>query len=149
MDPITTALVAAIGAAAKDTVSALAKQACERLKQTVLARFAAKPEVESAVKMLEKDPAAPPLKDYLHDKLKAAGAETHGDLIQQANDLLALLAKENALPRENYQAVQTGSGGLAQGSGATAAGAGGIAIGGSVHLTGDGNAFGVGNTVRE
>jgi hypothetical protein len=148
MDPITTALVAAAGAAAKDTLSVLAKQAFQTLKEAVVARFSAQPAVKGAVETLENDPSSPQLQAYLHEKLKEADAPSHADLVRQANDLLALLAKENALPRETYQAVQTGRGGLAQGRGAVAAGAGGVAVGGSVTLSGDGHAFGVGNTVH-
>jgi hypothetical protein len=92
MDPITTAIVAALGAIAGGAGHAVggnvATDAYEKLKSTLERRFGNDSEVVKSVENLETRPDSPGRKQTLEEEVKASGADQDHEVRQAAQELL-------------------------------------------------------------
>jgi hypothetical protein len=132
MDPLTLiigALAAGAAASAKDTAAQAIKDAYAGFKRSLIARFGARPELQSAIEQVEKRPESEARQMVLNEELEAAGVREYGDLLRDAEALLKMLEAQGLFSPADFEASLVGSGAIAQGWGAVAAGKGGIAIG--------------------
>ncbi|HLO33894.1 MAG TPA: hypothetical protein VK249_32405 [Anaerolineales bacterium] len=110
MDPITTAIVAAIGAGAVSGATKVAEQAISdaysKLKELIGKKFGAKSKVVKAVKELEANPQSEGRKGVLKEEVAAAKADQDQELLQLAQSLLKNI---KALPG-GTQIIQTAIG---------------------------------------
>ncbi|GJL62686.1 MAG: hypothetical protein NPIRA04_13400 [Nitrospirales bacterium] len=142
-DPVTliiSALAGGAAAAGKEVVSQAVKDAYVGLKKLIQSKFESKPMVSATLQTLEKKPKSPDIQGVVETTLLDVGADQDKEIQAQAEQLLAVLEKENLLPKTLYQAKVEGSGAVAQGPGAVATGAGGVAVGGHIQgnvTTGD------------
>ena len=143
MDPITTAIVAALAAGVLSGTQTVAAQAVQdayaALKAQIRAKFGDESDLADAVDKLEARPDSAPRKSVLAEEVERAGADKDADLLALAQALLEALPPQG----DTYTATLTGDGAIAQGKGATAVGKGGVYIGGDARgntiVTGDGN----------
>lgn len=149
MEPLTlivSTLAAGAAAASKDIIAQAVKDAYNTLKCLILHRVASKTEVRDALEHLEKKPASEARRNVLKEELETAGFSEDESVMKQAQALLDLLKAHGLLSSDTYNAKQTGSGAIAQGSGAMAAGERGVAIKGDVKkskiITGNDNVIG-------
>ena len=98
MDPITTAIVAALGAGAVSGLTEASKAAIadtySRLKNLLANKFGGESEVVQAVKELEGKPASSARKELLAEEIAAVHAEQDEEIEAQAVHLLTLLQPE-------------------------------------------------------
>jgi hypothetical protein len=110
MDPITTAIVAAIAAGAVVGVTKVAGQvvvdAYAKLKELLGKKFGAKSNIVKAVKDLEANPKSAARKEVVKEEVAAVKADQDKDLIQAAQ---ALIKTVKALPG-GVQIIQTAIG---------------------------------------
>ncbi len=123
MDPITTAILAAIAAGAVAGAAKVGEQAIvdayTGLKELLKRKFGAKSEVVKAVKALETKPDSAARKDVVKEEVAAAKADQDPELLQAAQ---ALLDKIGARPG-GVQIIQQATGSyIAQASGGSTAG---------------------------
>jgi hypothetical protein len=131
MEPTTTtlltALVAGAAAATAEAVGQAIKDAYNGLKQLVIQKFSAKADVEKAIRGVESKPDSPGRQMTLKEELESAveadpTAAQDQALLDQAQKLLTLLQQAGHLAAASVKITQTGSGGIAIGTGAKAAG---------------------------
>ena len=99
MDPITiivSALVAGAAAGATSIAEDAIKEAYAGLKELVLRNFGGQRAVAQAVELVEKDPEAAGRQEFLKGELEATDAATDTEILQVAQELLALLQPETA-----------------------------------------------------
>lgn len=110
MDPITTAIVAAIAAGAITGVTKVGEQAIvdaySKLKELLKKKFGPKSEAIKAVKALEANPKSAARKEVVKEEIAAAKADQDPELLQAAQ---ALLKSVKALPG-GMQIIQTAIG---------------------------------------
>jgi hypothetical protein len=110
MDPITTAIVAALTAGAVSGATKVAEQAVSegynKLKELLGKKFGAKSKVVKAVKDLEANPKSAARKEVVKEEVAAVKADQDQELLQIAQSLLKNL---KALPG-GTQIVQTAIG---------------------------------------
>jgi len=110
MDPITTAILAAVSAGAIAGVTKAGEQiivdAYGKLKELLGKKFGIKSKVVKAVKDLEANPKSEARKAVMKEELSAAKADQDKDLLQAAQ---ALLKSVKALPG-GTQIIQTAMG---------------------------------------
>jgi hypothetical protein len=98
MDPITTAIIAAIAAGATAGVTESAKQAVvdayEALKALLKKKFGGHSEVVKSVEGLETRPDSSSRKNVLQEEVTTAKADQDPDLIQAAQVLLDLIGAQ-------------------------------------------------------
>jgi hypothetical protein len=92
MDPITTAIIAAIGAGAASSAKEVAAQAITdaygKLKELLGKKFGARSKVVKAVKELEANPKSEGRQGVLNEEVVAAKADQDQELLQIAQALL-------------------------------------------------------------
>jgi hypothetical protein len=115
MEPITTAIIAALTAGAISGVTEAAKKAISDgysgLKALIHKKFGSKTDVTDAIAKLEAKPDSPGRQQTLAEELRAANASADSELLGAANSLLELI---KALP-QGEQHVQHAEGiGIAQ-----------------------------------
>ena len=128
MDPVSTAIIAALSAGAASGVTDAAKQAMvdayHGLKALISKRFGSDSEVGNAIEKLQAKPDSDGRKQTLAEELKAVNAAAEPDLVTAAQSLLALI---KALPQGEPHIQQAKGIGIAQASGGSSA---------SVHIHG-------------
>jgi len=110
MDPVTTAILAAVSAGAIAGVTKAGEQAIvdayAKLKELLGKKFGAKSKVVKAVKDLEANPKSEARKAVMKEEVAAAKADQDKDLLQAA---LVLIKSVKALPG-GTQIIQTAMG---------------------------------------
>lgn len=110
MDPITTAIVAALGAGVASGATKVAQQAVSdaynKLKELLGKKFGAKSNVVKAVKELEANPKSEARKGVVKEEVAAVKADQDQELLQLAQSLLKNL---KAIPG-GTQIIQTATG---------------------------------------
>jgi hypothetical protein len=110
MDPITTAILAAITAGAIAGITKVGEQvvvvAYGKLKEMIKEKFGARSKLVNAVKELEANPKSAARKEVVKEEVAAARADQDKDLIQAAQ---ALIKTVKALPG-GTQIIQTAIG---------------------------------------
>ncbi|TCG04924.1 hypothetical protein BZM27_37505 [Paraburkholderia steynii] len=122
MDPVTTAIIAALSAAASGATTEVAQKAIldsyDGLKELLKKKFGTESDVVDAVDKLETKPDSDGRQKVLEEELSAAGAPADADIIRVAT---ALLEQIRTLPG-GTQPVQIAQGtGIAQAAGNSAA----------------------------
>ncbi len=111
MEPVTTAILAAIAAGATTGVTDTAKKAVgdayAGLKAVLQRKFASEGKMLEAVEKLEADPESAGWKETVGKEAASAGANEDEDLIAAAK---AVLAKLKELPAAEQQHIQTAIG---------------------------------------
>lgn len=117
MDPVSTAIIAALSAGAASGVTDAAKQAMvdayHGLKTLISKRFGSDSEVGNALEKLQAKPDSDGRKQTLAEELKAVNAAAEPDLVTAAQSLLALI---KALPQGEQHIQQAKGIGIAQAS---------------------------------
>jgi hypothetical protein len=110
MDPITTAIVAALGAGAISGATEVGEQiisdAYSKLKDLLGKKFGTKSKVVKAVKELESNPKSAARKEVVKEEVAAVQADQDTELLQLAQSLLKSI---KALPG-GTQIIQTATG---------------------------------------
>jgi len=110
MDPITTAILAALAAGAVSGATKVGEQvvsdAYAKLKELLGKKFGAKSKVVKAVKELEANPKSAARKEVVKEEVAAAKADQDKELLQAAQ---ALIKSVKALPG-GIQIIQTAIG---------------------------------------
>jgi len=106
MDPITTAIVAAISAGVTKVGEQVISDAYNKLKELLAKKFGTKSKVVKAVKELEANPKSTARKEVVKEEVAAAKADQDTELLQIAQSLLKSLKE---LPG-GTQIVQTAIG---------------------------------------
>ena len=84
MDPITTAIIAALANLSKDAI----KDSYNALKSALKKKFGSQSDLVDAVDKLEKKPDSEGRKAMLQEEVEIAKVNDHSDIIQLAQDLL-------------------------------------------------------------
>jgi len=110
MDPITTAIVAALAVGATSGVTEAGKQAIvdayNRLKSLLQKKFGSESEVIKAVEGLEKKPDSPSRQGTLNEEVVAIYADQDSEILYVAQALLTLLKDQPS----GKQHIQTATG---------------------------------------
>jgi hypothetical protein len=100
MDPITTAIIAAIVAGATAGVTKIGEQsivdAYIKLKDLLKQKFGAKSDVAKAIKELEAKPDSKARKEVLAEEVAVARADQDVELLRAAKDLLDIVKKKSS-----------------------------------------------------
>jgi hypothetical protein len=130
MDPITiivSALVAGATAGITSVAEQGVKESYNKLKELIQRKFGDKGDTLSAVEQVEKKPESSGRQQVLMEELADAGAGQDAQVLQAAQDLLALLQ-----PDSSQQAVADRGAAAATGRGAAQVGDGNIALTGDI-----------------
>jgi hypothetical protein len=115
MEPISTAIIAALTAGALSGVTESAKKAISDgysgLKALLHKKFGGKPEVTDAIAKLEAKPDSPGRQQTLAEELKATNVSADPELVGAAQTLLELI---NALPQGEQHIQHAVGTGIAQ-----------------------------------
>jgi disulfide oxidoreductase YuzD len=112
MDPITTAVLAALAKLAEPAI----KDSYEGLKTIIVRKFGAHHEVVRAVDNLEKKPDSAGRKETLKEEIVGSGAVADTEILAAANSLLAKL-KQQPGGEEIVHQVVTGNRNIFSGTG--------------------------------
>jgi hypothetical protein len=112
MDPISTALVAALGTLTEPIV----KDAYDALKSVLIQKFGGKSDVLTAVQQLEQKPDSPGRRETLQEELTGANAVSDAEILQLAQALLDTIQAQPGGPQAIQQTV-TGDRNIFSGSG--------------------------------
>jgi hypothetical protein len=119
MDPVTTAIVAALSAGAASGATDAAKKAIlegyEGIKALLKKKFGDKADLTEAVDKLEANPTSEGRRVTLQEELKSANAASDPELLRTAQSLLELV-KDLPQGQQHIQQVARGTG-IAQASG--------------------------------
>ncbi len=100
MDPITTAIIAALSAGAASGLTETSKTAItdaySRLKDLLTKKFGAKSEVVQAMSQLETKPDSSGRKEMLQEEIAAVQAEQDEELLTAAKHVLTLVQPQQA-----------------------------------------------------
>ena len=129
MDPITTAIVAALPALATDMVSGVVKDAYAGLKSLIARRFGPTSAVAKSVEDLEANPKSQGRAMVLSEHVEDAKATSDAEIMAAVSKLMDALAKETAAGTSNVHIHATMSGGVAGIVGAQNASIGSMNIG--------------------
>ena len=129
MDPITTAIVAALPALATDMVSGVVKDAYAGLKSLIARKFGATSAVAKSVEDLEANPKSQGRAMVLSEHVEEAKATSDAEIMAAVSKLVDALAKERAAGTSNVHIQATMSGGVAGIVGAHTASIGSMDIG--------------------
>jgi hypothetical protein len=113
MDPITTAIVAALPALATEMVSSGIKDAYAGLKSIIIRKFGATSAVAKSVDDLEANPKSKGQATVLSERVEEAKAASDTEILTAVNKLVEALAKETAARTSNVHIRATMSGGVA------------------------------------
>jgi hypothetical protein len=128
MDPITTAIVAALPALATNMVSSAIKGAYAGLKSLIVRKFGATGAVAKSVEDLEANPKSQGRAMVLSEHLEEAKATSDTDVMAAVSKLVEALAKERAAGTSNVHIEATMSGGVAGIIGAQKASIGSVSV---------------------
>jgi hypothetical protein len=103
MDPISTALIAAVANLAEPAI----KDAYQGLKSLIVKKLGAKHEVVAAVESLEQKPESSGRQQIVQEEVKSAGVEDDDEIVSAARDLIE---KVKATPAGAAQIQQTVTG---------------------------------------
>jgi hypothetical protein len=129
MDPITTAIVAALPALAIDMVPGAVKDAYAGLKSLIARRFGATSAVAKSVEDLEANPKSQGRAMVLSEHVEKANATSDAEIMAAVGKLVDALAKERTAGTSNVHIQVTMSGGVAGIVGAHTASIGSMDIG--------------------
>jgi hypothetical protein len=122
MDPLSTAIVAAITAGAATGTTDIAKSTIVdsygALKALIIKRLGGKSEVVDAIEKLEAKPDSPARRETLAEEVNAAKAGEEPDLLAAAGSLIEMI---KALPNGEQHIHQARGIGIAQASGGSSA----------------------------
>jgi hypothetical protein len=107
MDPITTAILAALPAVASDVVSSAVKDAYAGLKSIITRKFGPRSAVAKSVDDLEANPKSKGQAILLSERIAEAKAMADADIVQALDKLVAALTKA-APPKVHVEATMTG-----------------------------------------
>jgi hypothetical protein len=107
MDPITTAILAALPAVASDTVSSAVKDAYAGLKSIIARKFGPTSAVAKSVDDLEANPKSKGQAILLSERIAEAKAMADADIAQALDKLVAALTKA-APPTVHIETTMTG-----------------------------------------
>jgi hypothetical protein len=113
MDPITTAIVAALPALATDMVSGVVKDAYAGLKSLIARRFGSTSAVAKSVEDLEANPKSHGRAMVLSDHVEEAKATSDAEIMAAVSKLVAALATERAAGTSSVHIQATMTGGVA------------------------------------
>jgi hypothetical protein len=113
MDPITTAIVAALPALATDMVSSVVKDAYAGLKSIMSHKFGATSAVSKSVEGLEANPKSKGQATVLSERIEEANATSDAEIMAAVHKLVEALAKDKAAGTSSVQIHATMSGGVA------------------------------------
>jgi hypothetical protein len=113
MDPITTAIVAALPALATDMVSGVVKDAYAGLKSLITRKFGATSAVAKSVEDLEVNPKSQGRAMVLSEHVEEAKATSDAEIMAAVRKLVEALAKERAAGTSSVHVEATMSGGVA------------------------------------
>jgi hypothetical protein len=113
MDPITTAIVAALPALATDMVSGVVKDAYAGLKSLIARRFGATSAVAKSVEDLEANPKSQGRAMVLSEHVEEAKATSDAGIMAAVSKLVEALAKGKAGGTPSVHIQATMSGGVA------------------------------------
>ena len=109
IDPITTAIVAALPALASDMVSSAVKDSYAGLKSVIARKFGAAGAVTKSVDDLEANPKSKGQAMVLSERVTQANAEADAEIMAAVKTLVEALAKANAAPPGvHVEATMTG-----------------------------------------
>ncbi len=109
MDPITTAILAAIPAVASDIVSSAVKDAYAGLKSIIARKFGPTSAVAKSVDDLEANPKSKGQAIVLSERLAETKALADADIMAAVNKLVDALSKAKVeLPNVHLEATMTG-----------------------------------------
>jgi hypothetical protein len=131
MDPITTAIVAALPALATDMVSGVVKDAYAGLKSLIARRFGPTSAVAKSVEDLEANPKSQARAMVLSERVEEAKATSDAEIMAAVSKLVEALAKERAAGTSSVHIQATMSGGVAGIVGAHTASIGSMTVGSS------------------
>lgn len=117
MDPVTTAILAAIAAGANQVGAQVVLDTYSKLKELLKKKFGPKSKVVYAVKELEANPKSAARKDVLKEEVAAAKADQDQELLQIAQSLLKSVKAlpggthiiQNAVGDQNIQITGDGN----------------------------------------
>lgn len=113
MDPITTAIVAALPALAAGLVSSSVKDAYAGLKSLIVHRFGATSPVAKSVSDLEENPKSKGQAMLLSERVVAAKVETDPEIMKAVNALIEALKNDKASGTSTVNIHTTMTGGTA------------------------------------
>jgi hypothetical protein len=113
MDPITTAIVAALPALATEMVSSGIKDAYAGLKSIIARKFGATSTVSKSVEALEANPKSKGQAMVLSEHVEEAKATSDTEIMAAVSKLVEALAKERAAGTSSVNIQATISGGVA------------------------------------
>ncbi len=93
MEPITTAIVAAIGAGLAKIAETAIVDAYNGIKTAIIKRFGADSKLEKAIKNVEDDPESAGYKMNLDEQIVKTGADKDPDILKAVKQLLEALEK--------------------------------------------------------
>jgi hypothetical protein len=129
MDPITTAIVAALPALATDMVSGAVKDTYAGLKSLITRKFGATSAVAKSVEDLEANPKSQGRAMVLSEQVGEAKATSDIDIMAAVSKLVEALAKDKAAGTSSVQIHAIMSGGVAGVVGAQNASIGSMSVG--------------------
>ena len=98
MDPITTAIVAAVSAIGVDLVESGVTAAYEKLKAVIRGRWGEASPVSKAIAAVEDDPSSKAQAGVLAEKVEAAGAARDADVLAAVRELVERLESIGVAP---------------------------------------------------
>jgi hypothetical protein len=129
MDPITTAIVAALPALAAGLVSSSVKDAYAGLKSLIARKFGSTSAVAKSVEDLETDPNSHGRAMVLSEQVKKSNASSDGEVLAAVSKLVEALARDKAAGTPNVHIQATMTGGVAGVVGAQTASIGSMTVG--------------------
>ena len=93
MEPITTAIIAAVGAGLANVAETAIVDAYNGVKSAIVKRFGADSKLEKAIKNVEDDPESAGYKMNLDDQIAKTGADKDPDVLKAIKQLLDALEK--------------------------------------------------------
>ena len=113
MDPITTAIIAALPALAADVVSSAVKDAYSGLKALIGRKFGATSPVAKSVEDLEANPTSKGRAIVLSEQVEESRATSDTEIMAAVTKLVEALAKNQAAGTSSVRIKATMSGGVA------------------------------------
>jgi hypothetical protein len=139
MDPITTAIVAALTAGIKKVGEKAVVESYGKLKELLKKKFGENSDIADSVAKLESKPESEGRRKMLAEEVKETGAQKDQEVLEAVKNLMSVIQSQPG-GSEIILKVE-GSGGAAVGKGAVAAGERGVIAGGDVKgstiITGD------------
>jgi hypothetical protein len=113
MDPITTAIVAALPALAAEMVSSTVKETYAGLKSLITRKFGATSAVAKSVEDLEANPKSQGQAMVLSERIAEAKVQEDADIMHAVAKLIEAIAKDKVAGTSNVHIEATMTGGVA------------------------------------